>query len=209
MATALLGFPGFGVEFDEAKNPFFKSIMLENLRLIQSKPLGSALLKQIAEAKPKSRGDFPAGINVMCQPTSITYTQSGQKPQFLYDENGTRSVTGMAASNHPRHNIEGCSFHISGTSHCNAVDQSQTTSGGTVCYMAFSNAQIIETTGAVCWPHIVLAHELIHCLHNLTGNNADKDEEIRTTGIGKYADEAMSENALRREFGLPERQSYG
>ena len=209
MGTALLGFPGFGVEYDETKNPYFKMIMVENLRLIASKPLGKQLLDSIAAAKPASRADFPSGVNVMCQPVKMHYFESGQKPQWSYGADYSKNLVGMAPSSHPKHNIKGCPFHISGTSFNEAVDQSQTAKGGTVCRMAFSNAQIIETTGAVCWPHIVLAHELIHSLHCLTGTHAGENEEAKTTGIGDFASEAMSENAMRKAFGLPERASYG
>jgi hypothetical protein len=65
---------------------------------------------------------------------------------------------------------------------------------------------------------IALAHELIHALHHLGGNTygdtvqtpggAAKREEMFTTGLGPYKKNRMSENALRREAGLPERTFY-
>jgi Effector protein len=58
---------------------------------------------------------------------------------------------------------------------------------------------------------IVLAHELIHALHILSGNsrNAHDEEEQFTVGLGRYEDSRITENALRTELGLPRRLSHG
>lgn len=224
MIETLNGYPGFAVEYDSAKNPYFKSIMVENLTLLSSKELGKELLKGIAEANPITRGDFPKGINVICQPYMMQYVQSGQKLDVMYGESGNEIVLGMKPSTNESHNVKrttdaskvglktwknNCLFHKRGSSLNKAVDNTQTTKGGTVCYMEFSNAQVMESNGAMCWPHIVLAHELIHSLHCLTGTHADSDEEIKTTGIGQYATERMSENAFRAAFKLGLRDAYG
>ncbi len=55
---------------------------------------------------------------------------------------------------------------------------------------------------------IVLAHELIHALHRVTGTRHSQDEAARSTGIGPYADEELTESAIRTEFGLPRRNTY-
>ena len=69
---------------------------------------------------------------------------------------------------------------------------------------------------------IALAHELIHCMHYVTGTcyrapkaslNLKEDsplaqEEARTTGLFPYDNEPLSENAFRRAFGLPLRTEY-
>jgi hypothetical protein len=77
---------------------------------------------------------------------------------------------------------------------------------------------------------IALGHELIHALHFLSGDMhsfGDRDfdpvevdgkehklkkfqlvEEARTVGAGTFANTRISENALRREWGLPLRQYY-
>lgn len=75
----------------------------------------------------------------------------------------------------------------------------------------------METPGFVA-----LAHELIHCMHFLSGDTNmysdddawgagdtySKHEEARTVGLGIYANTRISENALRRELGLPQRIFY-
>lgn len=73
---------------------------------------------------------------------------------------------------------------------------------------------------------IVVYHELVHVLHNLWGERlvprvSDKVsesaiyvfdpiiyEEARTTGLGSFSNEAVSENKFRKEIGVPLRESY-
>lgn len=70
--------------------------------------------------------------------------------------------------------------------------------------------------------YIALAHELIHCLHYVTGtchripaltfdltvDSGLAEEEARTTGLFPFDNEPLSENAFRRAFGLPSRTEY-
>jgi hypothetical protein len=65
---------------------------------------------------------------------------------------------------------------------------------------------------------IVLAHELIHALHYLDGTRGEGstdhkgksvlNEELRTVGLGKFANEAICENQLRKEAMLTARLQY-
>lgn len=57
---------------------------------------------------------------------------------------------------------------------------------------------------------ITLAHELVHACRRLKGNatNSRMTEEKRAVGIGRFSDAEVSENAIRREHGLPIRQRY-
>jgi hypothetical protein len=91
-------------------------------------------------------------------------------------------------------------------------------------------------TGAVCsWnatfpgyegnirpTFVALAHELVHahhythgsCYRAVTGlaqdgeNHGLMEEEMRTVGFGRYANEALSENSIREEHGEPRRTNY-
>lgn len=206
MVQALDEFRGFAVEYDETKNPFFRKIMLENLTLLQSKPLGKKLLGLIADANPQSRGGFPVGINVVCRPYTMNYIQSGKKLAY---SPGSAVRDTLESSAHPKHNIQGCRFHKYGSSLNKAVDPGQNDKNGTVCYMDFANTQVMESNGERTWPHIVLAHELIHSYHCLYGLHAGADEEKKTTGIDGYEGEELSEQAFRGVFGLPVRKGYG
>jgi hypothetical protein len=65
---------------------------------------------------------------------------------------------------------------------------------------------------------VALAHELIHALHQLSGTSYKEEvrapgggvkrEEMITTGLGVYKNTRLSENAIRREAGLPLRPHY-
>lgn len=72
--------------------------------------------------------------------------------------------------------------------------------------------------GSPSW--IVLAHELIHALHRFQGTRKPKDrtmwhdnkevqlEELETVGLGPFMNDALTENALRKEAGLAARFQY-
>jgi hypothetical protein len=203
-------FVGFAVRYDTAKNPFFRAIVVENLRKLATVSAGKSLLSSIAAAAPRSRGTFPPSVNVICVPTLINFTQSGFKREVTYGEGGLQTITGMTPSDRPQFSPPGCPFWIAGGSNNEAVDQSATSNAiGTVCTMRFSNVQIITSKGERADPYIVLAHELIHSLHCLQGIKIDgQDEELWTTGIGRYANNPMSENAFRSQFGVPLRTQY-
>ena len=72
-----------------------------------------------------------------------------------------------------------------------------------------------ETPDGARPPFIALAHELIHCMHNLLGTShliggasQLKLDEMRCTGLQGYEQEPVSENRIRREHNIPLRSSY-
>lgn len=83
---------------------------------------------------------------------------------------------------------------------------------------AGSEAIFTRMAGVPTPTWIALAHELIHAWHHLGGNTYGdseqtaggevKREEMLTTGLGVYANTRLSENAIRREVGLPVRTYY-
>lgn len=194
-------FPAFGVRYDPTVNPFFKAIMVENLRLVGSVAAGQTLFGYIKDAKPTSRGDYPIGINVMCVPKAVKYVESGFKPAA----GGT-----IAASDDKRHIApNGCNHYLIGSSANAAVNPVDSDNGkGTVCKMMFTNAQMITSRGESARPYVVLAHELIHSYHSLYGIKKPKDEELWTTGIGIYSDDPLTENVFRAQFKLAPRTEY-
>lgn len=211
-------FPGFAVQYDPGEKPFFKSMVVEDMRRIASKEIGRELLKRIATARPRGRKapsnanaelkavKFPKGVNVVVTPTSVQFTQSGYKMAYT----GVGVDKSLQASAAGPHNLKDCPFHIAGGSSAQSVDPTKDADGqGTVSVMRYTNAQIITSKGESTSSFIVLAHELIHSLHHVTGTTrTDGTEELWTTGIGVYADELMSENAFRRMFGLAPRVDY-
>lgn len=64
-------------------------------------------------------------------------------------------------------------------------------------------------------PFIALAHELIHCMHNLKGTShllpgedSKKTDEMMVTGLRGYEQQPISENRIRAEHGIAYRNSY-
>lgn len=200
-------FAGIAVKFDTAKNPFFRPIVEEALKKIASCATGKLLLEKIGKAKPKSRADFGVGVNVTVVPQPVSFVQAGHKQTWA--ASGGMDKT-LVASADPRHSPKDCPFYLLGGSQNAAKDP--TASGnkdGSVCTMYFTNVQVITSKGEATQPYIVLAHELIHSYHCVTGIRLDgPNEELWTTGIGAYATEAISENAIRGELGLPLRAEY-
>lgn len=202
-------FPGFGVRYETSSNPFFKPIMIENLRKIQECDLGKQLLKLIGDAKPASRADFPGGINVMCMPHAYVYTQAGFKKDVVYGDGGKKTVLGITKSDDPKYAPKGCPFYGGDSSFNKCIDIMSAGNGqGTVCEMHFSNAQIMTSKGEKTVPFVVLAHELIHSYHGLYGIRKDTGEEEWTTGIGAFEGEPISENAFRSQMNMQPRKDY-
>ncbi|WP_459089622.1 M91 family zinc metallopeptidase [Mesorhizobium sp. A556] len=217
VSNKLPEFPGFAVRYDSSTKPFFQSMVLEDLRRINSKPIGEKLLEDIAVARPRARTAgaasnteaqaivFEAGVNVVTVPTSMEYTQSGYKMGFT----GVGVLKSLKPSTAASHNIKDCPYHPAGGSCAQAADITAAGNGtGSVSIMKYTNAQILTGKGEATYSFVVLAHELIHSLHHLTGTRRDNVEEDWTTGIGVYAAEPMTENAVRAAFGLKLREKY-
>ncbi len=192
-------FGGLAVKYDTGKNPFFRPIVVENLRKIRSCAAGKTLLKLINDARPRHRADFAVGVNVMVKPTTATYVQSGHKLDFSPGSAVKDRLVPSSANAHVA--PAGCPYYILGGSQNVAKDAAHTGDGqGSVCDMNFTNVQIITTKGEKSHPFIVLAHELIHSYHCLYGIRKDDGEEEWTTGIGLYRDEPLCENVFRTQL---------
>jgi hypothetical protein len=81
-----------------------------------------------------------------------------------------------------------------------------------------SDAMFTKLAGVNTPTWLALAHELIHAYHQLSGTSYKEEvtapgggvkrEEMVTTGLGVYKNTRLSENAIRREAGLPPRNHY-
>lgn len=220
-SSKLPEFKGFAVYYNPKEKPFFKAQVVEAMRKIASVELGKQLLKSIGDARPRVRKPasslrsdakaikFSSGINVVITPAApINFIQSGYKADKVYGEGGKMSIVGLSPSAAGPYNLAGCPFHIDGGSAAMAIDPMAADNGRGCCsIMYFTNAQIMTRKGEAANPVVVLAHELIHSLHHVTGS-VHKDEELVTTGIGVYADLSMTENAFRKAFGMRLRTEY-
>lgn len=219
----LVEFPGFGVHYDPSQKPYFEANITEDLRKLASKPLGKELLEKIANAKPKNRTvasslvkemqaiPFFDGINVMCVPTTMDFTQAGFKRDIGIVNGKIEPVIKTSAN--PGHNPKDCHFYSVGGSFAEAANPAcDSDKMGTVSIMHYTNAQTFSQGSGErehTWPYIVLAHELIHSLHHVLGiRNNNGEEEEWTSGLGKFIDEPMSENKMRDAFGHPLRKAY-
>ncbi len=81
---------------------------------------------------------------------------------------------------------------------------------GTICFLSFSNLEMLSHDGTWFAPYITMGHELIHCLHMLEGRMKQdgKKEEYFTCGIKGYEAEQVTENKLRQEAGFTARTKY-
>lgn len=228
--SVLPEFPGFAVQYDPAMKPYFVTSVVEAMRIVVSKPIGASLVAEIAAARPSFRtpgatsklGDiqFPIGINVVVVPAvggdAVTWSQSTMKMGYGA---GSDVKNVLVPSSHEYHNqtyrrtdgtTEVCAYHMDdGGSVAEAYDVNHTTDGqGTVSVMKFTNAQIQTRKGEKSWPFIVLAHELIHCLHHVTGTKLEMNEEPRSVGFPPYDTETYTEQKFRAAFNLPPRNMY-
>lgn len=57
---------------------------------------------------------------------------------------------------------------------------------------------------------IALGHELVHGLHKVFAIYRDslREEELATVGLGRYAHDKFTENAIRKDMALPLRPRY-
>ena len=101
-------------------------------------------------------------------------------------------------------------------------DWSGATNGvGTSSTVIWNSSQTVFQDKVMIPHFILLAHELVHCLHNLLGVNKGekkiavgaeqvKHEEAYCVGLGPYTKEPICENSIRAEWkGVPPRTKYG
>jgi len=201
----LPSYPGLVIKYIPENNPFFEIIVLEALGRIKSLNSGRKLLDDISKTNPEEDGvsdiEWPSdyGCKVLIVPTSErTFLQDGYRRVF------GNLVPVPASGNRPFNPTP-----LSGSCNC-AKNQVLASNGrGSIATVSFNNTIMKTSGGETAYPFVVLAHELIHALHALSGNKKDgNDEELWTTGIGVYSDEKLSENAIRKDANLPLRTVY-
>ena len=209
-------YPGLELQYPSGSSPFVRKCLGEDLGRIASQPIGKDLLRRIAAAHPATRSGsnggattrdikFDRGINVIFVPTTMEYVQSGHKKTHLP---GSMDKT-LTPTSDPRHNLAGRTFTPIGGCCAIALDVAAASNGtGSVSVVQYTGAQTFTRANEDTYSFIVLAHELIHALHHVTGTTREEDEEEATTGLGQYAQAMLTENAFRQAFGLPQRQQY-
>jgi len=206
-------YPGIAVQYNPSTDPYFEVMVSEALGEVARLRTGKALLSGIAAANPAVK--LPGGVTVMILPTEkkLEVIRKG----YQYPTN--TSDTGMNEFNEYRNMLLDGYFAEDDTRECQQVKavllqtpQCRTSAengNGSAAVVRFSNTVRALNSGLKNPPFVGLAHELIHALHSLKGENkGGSEEEQRTVGLGKYSTEKLCENAIRRDAGLPNRDAY-
>lgn len=196
------GFKGIAV-VEEQGQPFFTAIVKEALNRLNSMTHGKMLLDAIAAASPAD----DRGYNVLIYRVSISYEMAVNAPPRA---RGGRSFAKPA---HQRLGVgsDAASQRGKGVSAIVGWCQNQ------VMYTPKVGAHAGKTQFLP--PALTLGHELIHALHALKGKNKSgntimingkptPEEEAYTVGLGIYANKKYTENNLRKDLRIPERESY-
>lgn len=200
----------------------FEDTVKDSLRSIESKPLGKQLLTEISARCTSGTGGRRVVIeytstNAMAVPMDDPNNAAREGIQLPASMGGqddlVRTLIGNAAIT-----VTGFTAPPPGSNRKDIVP-----GAGTSAVVTFNPA----TPGSDGRPtFIALAHELVHAHHYLHGscyrglgngmydlldpkaNTGMMEEEMRTVGFGPYAGEALCENSIRGEHGVPLRRSY-
>jgi hypothetical protein len=223
----LKDYPGIGLREISRKsdpkgyNPFFKSNVLSYLAKINQKPTGRMLIEAIGRCKPGDKFNaFPKGINVVIRPPDADVLMkpglmmSDDEP--IYKPLGGKEAynTWMIAAPGERGALvpllRSKAQTIPATRAAACCNTEGASGVGSQCQLRYSNREMLSKSGTWLPAEIIMAHELIHCLHCLTGTRDPKDnvEEWKTTGIKGYEDLDITENKIRAELDYPARTKY-
>jgi hypothetical protein len=184
----------------------FQSRTFINLAIIRSKPIGNDLLSLISKTQGM-RCKIMLGRGTLADGLAPPFAIPSQE---YYDEaiEATRAIGGGGRpSRRVSRSVFGRSFAMAGVGNSASAIYNPF-----INYDQFLLPRILVPTP----PYIALAHELIHCLHTLSGDWVSrgslaeriKVEEARTVGAGHYNQTRISENAIRAEHGLKKRRFY-
>ena len=193
-----------GAEWGELKHQF-RSRTTADLHTLNATALGRDLLELIAK-RHQGIGTNQSGVHrtveILFRPPSGPNGSSGA---------GTGAMS-VQDKNITEKNFGGRQFSFAGRGSRSKIRMHNGPE---------SEAIYTELAGVQTPTWIVLAHELIHALHHLSGTtktrtvahpqadiNGVKEEELWTTGLAPYENTRLSENAIRREVNLPPRTHY-
>ncbi len=196
-------FPGIYIDAENADANFFGRVKA-CLNILRSRDVGKRLLDAITGAvevpnKVVVIEEAPGGANGLATAVPTLDTSDGFRARLRAPGEGRL----LAAP---------------------AFDRIVRGGEGASGIVRWNPANAIPFIGTPRPAYLSLGHELIHCLHYITADCYRKindvvtldagvdsglaEEEARTVGLGPYADEAMSENAIREAFEQPKRTEY-
>jgi hypothetical protein len=184
-----------GIEIDDSDAAFFADAS-RDLNLLRSKPLGKDLLSLISKRC--------SGIGTKVTNGRVFIRKSlGTISGALKDTAGNPDAFDKIFRDGKA--IPGTPIQIAGKG-----------SSSVASYNPQAEPIYTSAVGIYTPEFIALAHELCHCLHFLSGDlraHANPGimrlhEEARTMGVGIYAQNRISENAIRKEWGFTRFRTY-
>jgi len=179
-----------------------------DLNKLRSKPIGYDLITLLTKRLEGIGCQIPVNRLVVIERAPGTLNSAVQNTKASADTYRKQWVNAMRDS--PK--IPGSVVRIPGKG-----------SGSIVQYNPDAEAEYTKSLGILTPAFIALGHELIHSLHHLSGAMRVADgpdmlqarfakmllyEEANTVGLGPYVKTRISENALRKEWGLLPLRTY-
>jgi RHS repeat-associated protein len=201
---ALPNYPGIAIMYNPTTRPHFQAVVESNLAIIAGTPTGQALLNSIAQSTPGNAHPNAPGINVIIRPTF----EHVMIPNGMMRSGGTvvpaRTLGPRPFNQTPMSGSMATSLDTDQARLTNSIPGT-----GSVGTLMFNDTVRVTSLGEEVPSVIVLAHEMIHLEHYLRGAGRDgKDGEWGVVGIKGYENEAITENKIRQELGMPVRTGY-
>jgi hypothetical protein len=194
-------FPGIYIDRSDDKNGSFFASASRCLNRLRTKDVGGGLLTLLSK---RCQGIGRKGTaKVLIKVTRGTGTIREGWNRII---GGTQATAPVAGATRRDLTFKGAALSVSGTGASEAV--ALFNPGGDHVYT--------QALGVPSPSYVALAHELVHCLHYISGEfQLDADparqymmEEARTVGLGRFANVRISENAIRAENNLTRRTYY-
>lgn len=216
MAATPTTYAGIRVETDSAPGNFYSAVV-GDLQRLASGAIGGDLLDLLAKRSQGVGIDAASvdGLNPIYPYVTISFAASFAETAAKTEKKWQHYVRRKG-----RFGVFDRPFRAGGGGHFMWVSYHPNTPGQNDGEVGYTAVQGIRTP-----PFIVLAHELIHAWHGMSGMMETKDtqtitvpggaqyelarEEAFTVGLGPYTDTRISENAIRAEHRLPRRDYYG
>lgn len=208
-------YPMLAVSYTDTNDPFFEVNVMKSLEFVAKSRTMKTIFERIRDAKPAFRpSTFPRMCNVLITPPIDRSYTSG------VNQYGFQGQAGEALYNawHAEGKNDGLKLKMAAKCQAEALSKKESSydlaglnkGNGSVCYMYFSNKEVMTKSGEPLPMHTTLAHELIHCMHYLYGEAMweSRDEEHRTVGLKKFNGELLCENQIRTDLGIDPRKKY-
>lgn len=210
-------YPMLAIQYTDTQDPYFELNVMQSLDLIEKSATMREIFKRIADATPGNRhATWPRYCNVLITPPIDRGYQSGVN-QFGFMGAPGKAIYDAWQADKPKPE-DGLKLKMAAKCQAEAVSKADggyditgTKKGsGSICFLYFSNREIMTKSGEPLPMYTTMAHELIHCMHYLYGEAMwdSKDEEHRTVGLKAFSGEKLCENKVREDLAVDKRTKY-